>query len=247
MLHLILGQEVGKDQIDAGLRSDRPGRRLTVSGQHRDLDAKRLQLAYRFSRFGAHRILQRDHARNLVSVQDDRDRLPFLLQLCAALSPDREALIVQPGSGLIHRICAGGRSGQFSLIQNIRLADLPQLPADCALHSPACQRTRIRYTAKLEAFLVGGPDDGIGKRMPGQAFNRSAYGQQLLTVIAFTDNEVSHLRRALGQRSRLVERDDGGAGHIFQMRASLEQNAPAGALGNGGQHGGHNRRYQSTW
>ena len=111
----------------------------------------------------------------------------------------------------------------------------------------ARQRLEVDGFVQRQAQLVGLLDDGLGNMMLAQRLGAGRHAQQILDRVIGERVNVGHYRAARRQRARLVEGDDVGLAHEFQIGAALEKDTLPRRRGDRAQRAGRRADDERTW
>ena len=143
--HLLLGQQVREDFIDAEVACDRSGDRGVVASQHHEaLDAVLPQeIEARFC--ASARNVREPNGADELSVRGDKNRRALRL-----------------GRGMRDVV----------LIEQRRIPDHDPRAVDGGPHAPTADDFKVRWLRHLDAAFFRALDDGLRKRMTGAPFGR---------------------------------------------------------------------------
>jgi hypothetical protein len=202
-----LGQDLREHLVDAELGRDRVGDLPGVAGDHRDLDAERVQRLDGLPGLLAHLVGERERADDLAVAQRVQHGRATPLECLDALA--------QLGWHLA-----------AVLAQQRRTADRDGRAVDVRLHPAAGDRAEPGRGGQLDAPLARRGHDRPPQRVLAVALDRRRDREQR-AVVTVDGGQVGDRVLALRQRAGLVEQHDVDRAHPLQRQAVLDEDAPA--------------------
>jgi hypothetical protein len=184
--------------VDAEVGRDGLGRAAVVAGDHRDLEAERVQRADGLGRAGLDRVGHGEEGGGL-PVDGGEKRRAALRGLRVRQRGERaevDALALEQPGG----------------------ADADGMAVHRARHAHAGLRGEALHLGQVPSLRARGADDGLGHGVFRARFERGDQRQHAALVHALCDLEGHQLRAAFRQRAGLVEGDDARLVQRFAAR-----------------------------
>ena len=182
LCRLSLGANTSDDAIYTKFLAYCVCHRLSITGDHNDLDAEAVQGVDGFTRFRADLIVKLDTANHSPVLKDMQNDRTFRA----------------PRAGLVDFIL-------LSLLKQPGPSDTDFMPIYSRGNTHGGRRGKISGGLQLEAFVLGGGDDSPGKRVFTVAFSGCSQSEYLISIEIPRRLESGDGGFALGQGASFIE------------------------------------------